>query len=134
MYINNEGRSIIDATYSGGFGHIQKGHAVGFGDFDNDGDIDYIAGNHGLNSYYKATINEPLTAYASDFDNNGHIDVVLAGFFKDINGSRKNFPVHFRNDLNKQIDLMKKIKAAFDPNGVLNPGKIFPDEEANHAA
>jgi len=26
------------------------------------------------------------------------------------------------------IELMKRVKKAFDPNGVLNPGKIFPDD------
>lgn len=26
-----------------------------------------------------------------------------------------------------EIDLMRRIKAAFDPKGILNPGKIFPD-------
>jgi hypothetical protein len=30
-------------TYSGGFGHIQKGHAIGFGDLDMDGDQDIYA-------------------------------------------------------------------------------------------
>jgi len=27
-----------------------------------------------------------------------------------------------------EIALMRRIKHAFDPNGILNPGKIFPDE------
>jgi len=40
MYWNREGKSFADITYAGGFGNIQKGHAVGFGDFDRDGDQD----------------------------------------------------------------------------------------------
>jgi len=28
-----------------------------------------------------------------------------------------------------EIGLMKRIKAAFDPRGLLNPGKIFPGNE-----
>lgn len=40
MYRNVGGNTFEDVTYSGGFGHIQKGHAVGFGDLDMDGDQD----------------------------------------------------------------------------------------------
>lgn len=40
MYWNREGKAFSDITYSGGFGNIQKGHAVGFGDMDHDGDQD----------------------------------------------------------------------------------------------
>ena len=40
MYRNNEGKSYQDVTHSGGFGHLQKGHGIGFGDVDNDGDQD----------------------------------------------------------------------------------------------
>ncbi|HFA48500.1 MAG TPA: CRTAC1 family protein [Bacteroidetes bacterium] len=40
MFRNNKGKSFQDVTTAGGFGHIQKGHSVGFGDFDNDGDQD----------------------------------------------------------------------------------------------
>ncbi len=40
MYHNVNGSRFEDVTYSGGFGHIQKGHAIGFGDMDMDGDQD----------------------------------------------------------------------------------------------
>jgi tetratricopeptide (TPR) repeat protein len=43
MYHNVGGTRFEDVTYSGGFGHIQKGHAVGFGDLDLDGDQDIYA-------------------------------------------------------------------------------------------
>jgi hypothetical protein len=40
MYRNNAGRAFQDVTFAGGFGHLQKGHGVAFGDLDNDGDED----------------------------------------------------------------------------------------------
>lgn len=43
MYRNIDGNFFEDVTFSGGFGHIQKGHAVGFGDLDMDGDQDIYA-------------------------------------------------------------------------------------------
>ncbi|MBO0320708.1 CRTAC1 family protein [Muricauda sp. CAU 1633] len=43
MYRNVNGKNFEDVTYSGGFGHIQKGHAIGFGDMDMDGDQDIYA-------------------------------------------------------------------------------------------
>jgi hypothetical protein len=40
MFRNAEGKFFQEVTTSGGFGHLQKGHAVSFADFDNDGDQD----------------------------------------------------------------------------------------------
>lgn len=40
MYRNKNGKVFQDVTTSTRTGHLQKGHGVGFGDFDNDGDQD----------------------------------------------------------------------------------------------
>jgi hypothetical protein len=40
MFRNDRGRAFQDVTTSGGFGHLQKGHGVSFGDVDGDGDQD----------------------------------------------------------------------------------------------
>ena len=40
MYRNNGGKDFVDVTFSGGFGHLQQGHGVAFGDLDRDGDQD----------------------------------------------------------------------------------------------
>ena len=40
MFRNDGGKRFQDVTTAGGFGHIQKGHAVAFADLDNDGDQD----------------------------------------------------------------------------------------------
>jgi hypothetical protein len=40
MFHNQQDGRFQEVTFAGGFGHIQKGHGVGFGDFDRDGDQD----------------------------------------------------------------------------------------------
>ncbi|MEM8907957.1 MAG: CRTAC1 family protein, partial [Bacteroidota bacterium] len=40
MFKNQNGKSFTEVSMSAGFAHIQKGHGVGFGDMDNDGDQD----------------------------------------------------------------------------------------------
>ena len=43
MFLNDGGEKFSDVTVEGRFGNIQKGHAIGFGDLDNDGDQDVYA-------------------------------------------------------------------------------------------
>jgi hypothetical protein len=43
MYRNRGGTGFADVTTAGGFGHLQKGHAIAFADFDNDGDQDVFS-------------------------------------------------------------------------------------------
>ena len=43
MFRNAADGSFQDVTSSGGFGHLQKGHGVAFGDLDHDGDQDVFA-------------------------------------------------------------------------------------------
>ncbi|HEY1794433.1 MAG TPA: CRTAC1 family protein [Opitutaceae bacterium] len=40
MFWNDGGRRFVDVTTSGGFGQLQKGHAIAFGDINNDGTQD----------------------------------------------------------------------------------------------
>ncbi len=77
--------------------------SINQGDFDNDGDMDYIAGNLGLNYKYQATPEEPFRVYASDFDNNGLSDIVL-GYFNDA----VCYPVRGRECSSQQIPGIKK--------------------------
>ena len=42
MFRNDGGRGFQEVTASGGFGHLQKGHGIAFGDIDDDGDQDIL--------------------------------------------------------------------------------------------
>ncbi len=53
-------------------------------DVDNDGDLDVIAGNLGLNMKFHASKEKPFHVYAKDFDFNGTEDIVLAKDYKGV--------------------------------------------------
>jgi hypothetical protein len=83
------------------------------GDFDNDGDIDYIIGNLGLNSQYRASNQFPVSIYAKDFDNNGSYDAFPALYFpaSQQDQTMKSFPAQTREDAIKQmISLRSKFQ------------------------
>jgi len=111
IFINNKGM-LDNMTAEYGLGEY-KGwwNSICGGDFDNDGDMDYVAGNLGLNSIFKASKEEPVKAYHGDFDNNGRYDVILTTYYPDQRGGKKEYPIHFRSDLFRQMD---GIKSRFD--------------------
>jgi hypothetical protein len=51
-------------------------NGVATGDFDEDGKTDIVAANWGLNSAYRATVQEPLQMYYEDFDQDGFMDLL----------------------------------------------------------
>jgi hypothetical protein len=71
-------------------------------DFDNDGDIDYVVGNLGLNSRHKASVKEPLCIYAKDYDKNGLIDPIMCYY---VNG--KNYVYAARDEMIRQMNAMR---------------------------
>ena len=78
-------------------------------DFDHDGDVDFVAGNFGLNSIYTASPKEPISLYAKDFDGNGSIDPIVSRFIQG-----KEYPVHPRETLTEQIVSMKRVLTTYE--------------------
>ncbi|CAH0996110.1 hypothetical protein EMA8858_02240 [Emticicia aquatica] len=78
-------------------------NSITSGDFDNDGDIDYIAGNTGINTLMRATDERPVSVYAKDFNNDGFYDAIPTVYYKDLEGKPKEFPFNTRDDLAKQF-------------------------------
>ncbi|MBX2928197.1 MAG: VCBS repeat-containing protein [Saprospiraceae bacterium] len=73
-------------------------------DFDGDGDLDIVAGNRGLNSFYKADAERPARLYFGDFDGNGNIDALPAYHFSD----GVLYPKHTMDELFAQIPVVRK--------------------------
>lgn len=130
----NENGKLINITNQSGI-EARSGwwRSITSGDFDNDGDIDFIAGNEGLNSWFQASEEEPVTAYHADFDNNGRYDVILTQFLLSKDGSRKEFPVHFKSDLGKQLDMMNKKFATYEAYSNATIQDMFSVKELENA-
>ncbi|HRH61147.1 MAG TPA: VCBS repeat-containing protein, partial [Chitinophagaceae bacterium] len=78
-------------------------------DLDNDGDMDYIMGNYGMNGYYKANSNEPVNIYAKDYDGNGHTDMLLSQWRAETpHGTAKEFPASLRDMVTEELPVIKK--------------------------
>ena len=74
----NTGSALVDATRQSGLdATVGWWYSIAGADIDNDGDIDYICGNMGENSRYKATPEKPIEIFAADFDDNGSIDPLI---------------------------------------------------------
>lgn len=72
-------------------------------DVNQDGQVDFLIGNWGLNSLFKASPERPLTLYVGDFDDNQTIDQVFAYYQGD-----SLYPMALRHDLVMQLNYLKK--------------------------
>jgi hypothetical protein len=97
-------------------------------DFDLDGDMDYVIGNLGLNSQIKASVTEPASIYAKDFDNNGSIDAVMCYYFLG-----KSYPFYSKDDLQTQIPFIMKKYPSYESYANQTITDIFSAEELKGA-
>lgn len=72
-------------------------------DIDGDGDTDYLLGNWGTNSRFKASKEHPMRLYFNDFDDNGQTETVTA---MEKNG--KYYPLETLDGLASQLVYLKK--------------------------
>ncbi len=73
-------------------------------DLDKDGDMDFVLGNWGLNSRFKASQQQPMQLYLNDFDDNGTSECVITYFWAD--GKSHLYPT--KNDITSQIPALRK--------------------------
>jgi len=98
------------------------------GDFDRDGDSDYVLGNTGKNFQIKPTPEEPATIYASDFDNNGSLDGVMCYYIKG-----RNAPLYSKLDLESQLTHLATQYPDHQSFANQTVTDIFPVEVLNRA-
>ena len=78
-------------------------YSIAEADIDKDGDMDFIVGNLGNNSKFKASQKKPFNVFSTDFDNNGTCDIVLSKEYKG-----KLVPTRGRQCSSEQMPFIKE--------------------------
>lgn len=115
IFLNEEGVLVEKSSPECGLsGYKGWWNSIAAADVDNDGDMDYIAGNVGLNTKYHASLDHPIQLYYGDFEGRGNLNIVEAEFEGDT-----LFPVRGRScstrampSLGAKFDSFRKFASA----------------------
>ncbi len=128
VFINQNGK-LVNKTRD--FGLAQSSgwwNSISAGDFDNDGDMDYIVGNRGMNGYFKATPSEPVRVYAKDFDNNGTIDPILTYYILGQEYTHAEL-----KDLAAHMPTIQRNYAKYHEYAIQKPDEVFKKEDLQNS-
>jgi hypothetical protein len=136
MSFKNEKGKFVDVTATSGIA-TQTGfwNSISSADFDNDGDMDYVVGNLGLNSFYKASEKYPARIYGKDFNGDGNYDAVPSLFLRTSyeDKSIKEFPAQTRDDMVKQMISMRARFPNYNAYALSTIDKVLTEEERKGA-
>jgi hypothetical protein len=133
-FLKNDHGKLVNVTAQTGLGLVHGWwNSITAGDFDHDGDMDYIVGNLGKNSFYRADKDYPVRVYAKDFDNNGIFDMIPSVYLPDPEGHKKEFPAMGRDDLLKQINAMRKKFPSYKSYATATMDQVLSDTDRKNA-
>ncbi len=99
-------------------------NTIEMADLDQDGDIDFVVGNHGLNSRFKTSIARPACIYINDFDRNGTAEQIICTY----NGDN-SYPLVLRHNLMMQMPHLKKKYLKYESYKNQTVDMIFSEAE-----
>lgn len=134
VFQNEEGKGLKDITAASGLAEYAGWwNSLAAADLDQDGDMDYIAGNFGENLYFRCTSDQPLKIYGQDLDQNGMVDPLISCYWQDSLGNKDEYLYHPRQDLVKQFVGIRKKFNTYGEYGEATVSEMFTPEEMEGA-
>ena len=125
----NEGGKFVDRSEASGFKKTNGWYnTIEVGDFNEDGYVDFAVGNHGLNSRFRATDDQPVSMFVNDFDQNGSIEHITTRFDHGV-----SYPLVLKQDLITQIPSLKKKYLHFKDYAGQSVRDMFSEDQLNNA-
>jgi len=123
---NNHGKGFEDWTEKGGFAAGGTGWwtSLAGADFNGDGRMDYVVGNVGLNTQYRADPEHPALLFSGDFKGDGSTQLI-EGYYEGDN----LYPWRTRRDMTAVFPTFKKRFPWADNYAPLTLGQIFGEEK-----
>ena len=122
IFINENGNFEKQIAIPGSNGWWNRIEAA---DLDGDGDTDFVIGNWGLNSKFKASAERPLTMYVNDFDNNGKSEFII-NWYPPLDSTA--YPFSSKPELTSQIPVLKKQILRYEDYGHKTYDSLFSAE------
>ena len=128
MYHNDKGR-LADVSAGAGLDQLTgMWSAIAALARDKEGRCSFFLGNAGYNGQFKASVREPMTLYAADFDDNGSLDPIFCYYIQG-----KSYPMASRDELLDQIVPLRKKFIRYSDYADATMADIFPKSKLDAA-
>jgi hypothetical protein len=102
-------------------------YSIAAGDFDQDGDEDYIVGNLGDNHRFPLSDKYPLNLYVLDLERDGIIDPIMTAYWNDVKGKMTEYPVNYLDELWSQSSFFQGKFKDYASFSYVSVGEMFDE-------
>ena len=104
------------------------------GDFDHDGDMDYVAGNMGKNTLLRANAKQPVDIWHGDLDGNGVYDLFPFVYFQTADGKMASASLFGKDDVHKMLNQTRQRWIYYKDFGKVTQENFFTAPEKEKAS
>ena len=104
-------------------------NSIALGDFNDDGLMDFVAGNLGLNNKFKPSESNPFYIFSDDFDKDGSNDIILAK-----TEDNKLIPVRGKDCSSQEVSFINQKFKNYESFAIASLDEIYGTENLNKSS